>query len=123
MDFDNYTGQDATGLASLVAVGDVSPREVLDAAVERADAVNPTLNAIVRRFEGRAGKWIASVLPEGPFRGVPFLLKDLTAALAGEPMSSGSRFDADYRPDYDHAMVERYRAAGLAPFAKTNCPE
>lgn len=123
MDFDDYAGHDATGLAALVAAGEVTPGELLDAAVARTDVVNPALNAIVHRFEARAREWIESGLPEGPFHGVPFLLKDLTAALAGEPMSSGSRFDADYRPDYDHAMVERYRAAGLVPFAKTNCPE
>lgn len=123
MDFNEYAKYDATGLAELVAAGEVMPGELLDAAVARADAVNPALNAIVHRFEGRAREWIDAGLPEGSFRGVPLLLKDLTAALAGEPISGGSRFDADYRPDYDHAMVDRYRAAGLVPFAKTNCPE
>ncbi len=123
MDFKDYAQHDATALAALVAGGEVTPGELLDVAVARADAANPALNAIVHRFEGRAREWIEAGLPEGPFRGVPLLLKDLTAALAGEPMSSGSRFDVDYRPDYDHAMVERFRAAGLVPFAKTNCPE
>ncbi len=123
MDFTDYAGHDATALAALVAAGDVSPGELLDTALQRTEAVDPTLNAIVHRFEGRAREWIDAGLPAGPFRGVPFLLKDLTAALAGELMSGGSRFDADYRPDCDHAMVARFRAAGLVPFAKTNCPE
>lgn len=123
MDFKDYARHDATGLAALVAAGDVSPAELLDAAAARAESINPTLNALVHRFEGRAREWVEAGLPAGPFRGVPFLLKDLTAALAGEPMSGGSRFDADYRPDYDHTMVERFRSAGLVPFAKTNCPE
>lgn len=123
MDFDEYVGHDASALASMVAAGEATPGELLDAAVRRAEAVNPKLNAIVHRFDERAREWIGAGLPQGPFSGVPFLLKDLTAALAGEPMSSGSRFDADYRPDSDHAMVERFRAAGLVPFAKTNCPE
>lgn len=123
MDFSDYARHDATGLAALVGSGETTPGDLLDTALARAAAVNPQINALVHRFEGRAREWIAAGLPEGPFRGVPFLLKDLTAALAGEPMSGGSRFDADYRPAYDHAMVSRLRAAGLVPFAKTNCPE
>lgn len=123
MDFSDYAARDATGLAELVAGGEATSAELLDAALARAEAVNPELNALVHRFEGRARRWIEDGLPAGPFRGVPFLLKDLTVALAGEPMSGGSRFDSDYRPGYDHTMVERFRAAGLVPFAKTNCPE
>jgi len=123
MEFDDYVRHDATGLAALVAGGEVSAAELLETAAARADSVNPALNAIVHRFDGRARGWIEAGLPDGPFRGVPFLLKDLTAALPGEPMSGGSRFDAGYRPDYEHAIVTRFRAAGLLPFARTNCPE
>lgn len=123
MTFNDYVCHDATGLARRVARGDVSPVELLDTAIARAEAVNPTLNAVVHRFDERARRWIEDGLPEGPFRGVPLLLKDLTVALAGEPLSSGSRFGANFRPHFDHVMVERFRAAGLVPFAKTNCPE
>jgi len=123
MKFEDYAEQDATGLAALAAAGEVTPGELLDAAIARAETVNPALNAIVHRFDQRARDRVDTGLPDGPFRGVPFLLKDLTAAIAGEPLTGGSHFDADYRPDYDHAMVERFLAAGLVPFAKTNCPE
>ncbi len=123
MEFQDYVRCDATALSELVARREIHPEELLDAALSRAQAVNPRMNALVHRFDERARKWIASGLPRGPFHGVPFLLKDLTAALAGEPLTGGSRFDADHRPTYDHAMVRRFRAAGLVPFAKTNCPE
>ena len=65
----------------------------------------------------------AGPLPAGPFRGVPFLLKDLHAALEGEPLTGGSISTRDHRPDYDSHLVARYKAAGLIMLGKTNTPE
>jgi len=122
MTFDEYRQLDALGLAALVARGDVTARELLDIAIARAEAVNPKINAIVRRFDERGRRQIADG-PQGLFAGVPFLLKDLGADYAGEPISSGCRFLADYVPARDSELVRRYKAAGLVIFGKTNTPE
>lgn len=122
MKFEEYVRFDALGLAELVATGQVSAAELLDTAIARADAVNPRLNAIVRRFDARAREQLAQ-LPAGPFAGVPFLIKDLMAEYAGEPLSCGSRLFADYLPRQDSELVRRYKAAGLVIFGKTNTPE
>jgi amidase/6-aminohexanoate-cyclic-dimer hydrolase len=74
MDYDSH---DALGLAALVAAGEVSPDELLDEALERVERVNPALNAVVLVQEGAAREAIRAGLPRGPFRGVPFLLKDM----------------------------------------------
>ncbi|MCC2657203.1 MAG: hypothetical protein K0Q76_2311 [Panacagrimonas sp.] len=123
MKFDDYVRHDAMGLADLVARNEVSAAELLDAAIARADAVNPAINAIVRRLDGRARDRIGAEDLAGPFAGVPFLIKDLTAEFGGEPISSGSRFLADYVPAHDSELVRRYKAAGLVIFGKTNTPE
>ncbi len=122
MTFDEYRQRDALGLAALVAHREVSPGELLELATARAEAVNPVINAIVRRFDERARAQIAGGL-HGPFAGVPFLLKDLSADYGGEPISSGCRFLADYVPAHDSELVRRYKAAGLVIFGKTNTPE
>lgn len=121
--FADYESHDAVGLAGLVRKGDVPPAELLEAAIARAEKFNPALNAIVTKMydEGRAA--IAAGLPEGPFTGIPFLLKDLTVFYAGVPTSQGSRFFAGLTPDHDSEIVARYKRAGLVIFGKTNTPE
>jgi amidase len=121
--FAEYGRYDALGLAELVRSGQVSPTELLDEALSRTAAVNPQINAVIHLMEGRAREAIAAGLPEGPFRGVPFLLKDLMTAYAGEPMRFGSRLFQDYVPVADEELTRRYRAAGLVIFGKTNTPE
>lgn len=121
--FQEYSQFDALGLAALVAEGKVSAAELLDEAIARADEYNPQLNAIVLRLDDLARQSVADGLPQGPFHGVPFLLKDLSNALAGVKRSSGCRFFADYVPDFDSELVRRYKAAGLNVFGKTNTPE
>ena len=123
MAFAEYGRYDALGLAELVRSRQVSPTELLDEALSRTAAVNPQVNAIIHLMEGRARETIAAGLPEGPFRGVPFLLKDLMTAYAGEPMRFGSRLFQDYVPAADEELTRRYRAAGLVIFGKTNTPE
>jgi amidase len=123
MPFSEYGRYDALGLAELVRTGQVSPVELLDEALARTAQVNPKINAVIHLMEGRAREAIAAGLPEGPFRGVPFLIKDLLAAYAGEPMRCGSRLLKDFVPGEDEEITRRYRAAGLVIFGKTNTPE
>lgn len=120
-DFEQY---DALGLADLVRRRAVTPADLLDAAIERVEARNPTVNAVVSKLYDLGRKSIAEGLPEGPFRGVPFLLKDLTAALAGVRMTRGSRFFADTPPPAaDSEHVKRLKRAGLVVFGRTNTCE
>jgi amidase len=121
--FPDYGRYDATGLAALVRAGDVTPAELLDEALARVAAVNPRINAVIHLMEARAREAIATGLPDGPFRGVPFLIKDLMTAYAGEPLRSGSRLFADFVPSADEELTRRYKAAGLVIFGKTNTPE
>lgn len=120
--FKEYAHYDATGLAELVARREVTPAELLEAAIARAEQVNPKINAIVRPLYERARARIGQLLV-GPFAGVPFLIKDLLADLAGEPTSAASRYFENYRPARDYELVRRYQAAGLVIFGKTNTPE
>ena len=119
--FKEYSQYDALGLAELVKKGEVTAVELLVAACAKADEVNPEINAIIHRFDERA---LANGdgLPDGPFQGVPFLLKDLLAAFAGEPITMGSR-GINYVPNYDSELVKRFKASGVNTFGKTNTPE
>jgi amidase len=86
-----YDRFDALGLAALVARGEVSPCELLEEAIRRTEALNPHLNAVILRLDDHARRLASGPLPDGPFRGVPFLLKDIMQAYAGVPLTSGSR--------------------------------
>ena len=123
MAFSEFGAHDALSLAELLRKGDVSPTELLDEALARTAEVNPKINAVIHLMEGRARDAIAAGLPEGPFRGVPFLIKDLMTAYAGEPLRCGSRLFKDFVPRDDEELTRRYRAAGLVIFGKTNTPE
>jgi amidase len=118
-----YDQLDALGLAHLVARREVSALEVLEAALERADARNPPLNAIVARYDDEARGRARGPLPPGPLSGVPFLLKDLLTAWAGHPVTDSSRFLAGVVPADDSGVVQRLKAAGLVLFGQTNAPE
>jgi amidase len=120
MNFEDYRAQDATGLAALVARREVSAGDLLDAAVDRMAQVNPKINAVTLDLTQRARNEAPA---EGPFAGVPFLLKDLGAALAGTVTSRGSRMFAGQVAAADSALTAAYRAAGLSIFGKTNTPE
>ncbi len=121
--FPEYDAHDALGLAALIRAKAVTPGELLDEALSRVAIWNPKINAVVRLMEEPARRELARGLPEGAFSGVPFLLKDLMSAVAGVPLSNGSRFMADYVPSSDGELVRRHRAAGLVLFGKTNTPE
>lgn len=118
-----YLAQDAVGLADLIRRRQVSALEVLEAALERTAATNPRVNAVTLSMEAQARAAIAAGLPEGPLTGVPFLLKDLGAQMAGVPTTSGSRLFKDNIPAADGASVTGYRRAGLVLYGKTNTPE
>ena len=123
LSFDEYVKHDATALAELVRTGEVSPGELLEAAISRAEAVNLQLNAIVTPLYAK-GREMAKQLPEtGPFRGVPFLLKDLEFEWAGTPLKSGCRGYQNYVSTVDSEVVKRLKAVGLVFFGKTNTPE
>ena len=119
----SYDACDGMDLAALVASRQASPAELLDEAASRARAVQPTLNTISQFLVERAEAEIAAGLPDGPFRGVPFLLKDIVP-MAGTPTWSGSRLAAKAPPaESSSTIVERFECAGLVIFAKTTTPE
>ncbi|MCU0911883.1 MAG: amidase [Rhodobacteraceae bacterium] len=119
----DYADHDATGLAQLVAEGAVTPGELLDEALARVVALNGRLNAVVLMQEATARRHIADGLPEGPFKGVPFLLKDLGCEAVEFPSHNGSRLLADTRYARDSAIYARIRATGVVTFGRTTAPE
>lgn len=119
-DFDTH---DMTSLAALVAQGETTPDALLDMALYRLGQVNPALNAVVILAEEVARRKIAQGLPDGPFRGVPFLLKDSGAEAVDYPSHEGSRLMANTRWPADSALFTRLSATGLVPFGRTAIPE
>lgn len=124
---DDLAWLDATAQAELVRTKEVTPVELVAAAIERIERVDPSLNSVIhRRFErateeaGDGGE-----LPDGPFRGVPFVVKDLFAPTAGDPMHNGMKAlrDAGYVAPADSWLTARYRAAGFVFVGRTNTPE
>lgn len=120
---DDYSSHDGVGLAELVRRGEVSPAELTEAAIARIERHNPTLNAVVYKGYDDARRQAAGKLPDGPFRGVPFLIKDLAMPVAGWPRTSGSRYTRDFADSEDGGLTSRYRAAGVVLLGKTNTPE
>ena len=123
---DDFEWTDATAQAAAVRDGDVTPTELLDAALARIEARNPTLNAVIHDLSDKARATAADpALPDGPFRGVPFLLKDAVAHSAGDPYNCGMQVlkDAGWTEPEDTWLVERFRAAGFVICGKTNLPE
>jgi amidase len=121
--FAEYSAYDGLGLAELVREKQVAPRELIEEAISRTETLNPRLNAVIHKAYDMARQAAAASLPDGPFKGVPFLMKDLLAACADLPMCSGSRFHQGYAPDHDSEMVRRFKAAGVVILGKTNTPE
>ena len=120
---DDYSDYDGLGLAQLVAKGEVTPGELVEAAIERIERHNPTLNAVVFKGFDDARRWAAGPLADGPFRGVPFLIKDLPVPVAGWPRKQGSRFARHMVDAEDGGLTLRYKAAGLIPLGKTATSE
>ncbi|TCK28124.1 amidase/6-aminohexanoate-cyclic-dimer hydrolase [Ancylobacter aquaticus] len=118
-----YDVSDAVALAGHVAKGDVSPGELLDEALRRVAALNPEINAVTMLQEDVARRLIAQGLPDGPLKGVPFLLKDLGAEAIDFPTNNGSRLFANTHYAKDSAIYARLKAAGLVTFGRTTSPE
>ena len=123
MSFAEYADHDGLGLAGLVRAGEVTPSEILEAAIERIERRDPVLNAVVHRAFDEARRVASGELPDGPFKGVPFLIKDLGAQVKGWPRTSGSRFAQVAADAQDSELVRRHRAAGVVLVGKTNTPE
>lgn len=121
--FPEYHKYDGLGLAELVTRKDVTPGDLLDEAIRRIEDHNPRINAVINKLYDRARASIEAGLPDGPFTGVPILVKDLVYMLEGVPTSAGNRVLKDYPAPYDSELVRRWRASGVVMVGKTNVPE
>ncbi len=123
MRFDEYRKHDATALAGLIARREVSAKDVLEAAIARAEVVNPAINAIVHKQYDKARSTVAAGVPPGPLAGVPYLIKDLAFLDKGEPARLGSSLFKDYVADHDSVYVARCKRAGLVIMGRSATPE
>jgi amidase len=125
MSFDQYSDYDGLGLGALVKKGEVTPLELVDAAIERIERHNPAINAVVHKAYDDARAEAQGPLPDGPFKGAPFLVKDLLIQVKGWPRTSGSRFaaNAGVTDTEDSGLMKRYRSSGVVTLGKTNLPE
>lgn len=121
---DEFGFMDATAQAELVRRKEIKASELVEAAIERVERLNPTINAVITPMYDLAREVTSGTLPEGPFTGVPFLLKDLMAEYAGVRVCEGSAFLLErYIPDHDSELTRRYKSAGLVVLGRTNTPE
>jgi amidase len=118
--FEKYDG---LGLAQLVRKKQVKPEELLESSIARIERLNPQINAVITKMYDQARFQIRRGLSQGPFTGVPFLLKDLLAMYEGVPMSFGAKLFKGFKPDHDSELTLRYKDAGLVILGKTNTPE
>jgi len=123
MPFQEYESYDMLGLAQLIRERAVSAGEVLSAALDRIERLNPRFNAVTFVLEDLARRQITGSLPAGPLSGVPYLMKDLYQLYAGAPVSNGSRLFDGFIADHDSTLVERLKAAGIVIVGRSNTPE
>ena len=121
--FDELLSLDATSQAELIRRKECQPVELVDAAIERIERLNPILNAVVTQMYDMAREEAKGDLPDGPFKGVPFLVKDLILEVKGVHFTEGSAFLKSFVSDYDSTLAKRLRQAGLIILGKTNTPE
>jgi len=121
--FDEVTWLDATAQAELVRKKEVAPIELVEAAIERIERLNPRMNAVVTMTYDHARKAARGKLPKGRFTGVPFLLKDILAFQKGVRTTMGTGLLKGFVSDHDSELVTRHKAAGLIILGKTNVPE
>ena len=114
---------DATALGDLVSRKEVTSAELVDAAIDRLEAVNDDLNAVITPMYESAREQAAALVPAGPFPGVPFLVKDFLAEVKGVRFTEGSYFLGEHVPAADSEIIRRFRDAGLVFIGKTNTPE
>ena len=123
MRFDEYRKHDAVALAALVAKGEVTAGELLEIAIARAEQVNPAINAIARTQYPRARAAVEAGLPDGPLRGVPYLIKDLSIFEKDVPAGLGSALYVNFVPDHDSGYTARCKRAGLVIIGRSLTPE
>jgi amidase len=123
MALSNYETHDGLGMAELVRKKKVSPAELVEEAISRIETHNPKLNAVVNKLYDRARNVAKGKLPEGPFTGVPFLIKDLHATLEGFPTSHGNRLWKNIPAKVTTELVKRWENSGVIIVGKTNTPE
>ncbi|EYF04682.1 amidase [Chondromyces apiculatus] len=123
MKLSDYTTFDGLGLADLVRKREVTPAELLECASMALSQVNPDLNAVIRSLRDDAEQALRAGLPEGPFTGVPFLVKDLSLLTAGAPTGMGARLFQRFVAPVDSEQMARFRRAGLVTFGKTSTSE
>ena len=121
--FPEYSNYDGLGLASLVRSRQISAVELVEEAIQRIEARNPDLNAVINKLYDSAREAAKQPLPDGPFSGVPFLVKDLMATIAGVPTSNGNRLWKNIPAKVDSELVRRWKKAGVLILGKTNTPE
>jgi amidase len=121
--FAEYPLHDGLGLAELVRNREVSAAELVEAAIDRIEAHNPRVNAVIRRLYESARQTALQALPPGPFSGVPFLVKDLLATVAGVPTGNGNRLLQNITATEDSELVRRWKRTGVIILGKTNTPE
>src|SRR6202035_3491130 len=122
MAFKEYGSYDGIGLAELVRNKQVTPRELLDEAIARTAKVDPQINAVVVKHYDYAERQIDNGLPDGPFIGVPFLLKDLDI-LEGTRTTSGASVYKDNVADHSSTLAQRFLNTGVTIFGKSSSPE
>ncbi|MGA2529189.1 MAG: amidase [Acidimicrobiales bacterium] len=122
---DELAWMDAHDQAELVRSGELSAAELVEAAIGRIDKLNPVLNAVIHPRFDKARREAARLVPDGPFCGVPLVLKDLACQSVGDPYHCGTRFlkDAGWHADHDTGFVKRFRDAGFVIVGRTNVPE
>lgn len=123
MAFKEYGNYDGLGLAELVRKKKVKPGELVEETITRIETHNPQLNAVVNKLYDRARSMAESKLPDGPFKGVPFLMKDLIATLEGIPTSSGNKLWKNIPATATSELAKRWEASGVIVVGKTNTPE
>jgi len=121
--FPEFHKYDGLGLAELVRSKEVTASELVEEAISRIESLNPRINAVVQKMYDQARSAAKVDLPDGPFRGVPFLLKDLISTVAGVPTGSGNRLLMKIPATHDSEIVRRYKMAGAIIVGKTNTPE
>src|SRR5947208_10200143 len=122
MTIKEYGSTDGLGLAELVRTKQVSPRELLDEAIARTAKVDPQINAVVVKHYDYARKQVDKGLPDGPFTGVPFLLKDLDL-LQGTVTTFGASVYRNNVADHSGTLAQRFLSAGVAIFGKSSSPD
>ena len=121
--FPEYHQYDGLGLAELVRAKEVKASELVEEAISRIESHNPRINAVVQKMYDQARSVAKGDLPEGAFKGVPFLVKDLICTVAGIPTGSGNRLLMKIPAAHDSEIVRRYKMSGAIILGKTNTPE